>query len=82
MQQEWVERLSKFIQTYPQADDTPDAMLQAAMVSEFLDKDIEAKNWCKQVVKNFPVPRKPPNAMASSGGWSLKDSRSSWPVQC
>jgi hypothetical protein len=53
LQKEWVERLATFIQTYPRADDTPDVLLQAGMVSEFLDKDVEAKNWYAQLVKNF-----------------------------
>jgi hypothetical protein len=54
VQQEWLDRLSKFVQTYPKGEDTADAILQAGMVSEFLDKETEAKNWYSQVVKNFP----------------------------
>ncbi len=54
VQQDWLDRLSKFVQTYPKAEDTPDAMLQAGMVSEFLDKDTEAKNWYLQLIKHFP----------------------------
>jgi len=54
IQQEWLERLGSFIQTYPKAEDTPDALLQAGMVSEFLNKDIEAKNWYGQLQKNYP----------------------------
>lgn len=53
LQNEWVDRLSKFVQTYPKADDTPDAMIQLGMVSEFLNKETEAKNWYGQLVKNF-----------------------------
>ena len=45
VQQAWVDRLTKFVETYPKADDTPDALLQLGMVSEFLNKDVEAKNW-------------------------------------
>jgi len=54
VQQDWLDRLSKFVQMYPKAEDTPDTMLQAGMVSEFLDKDTEAKNWYLQLKKNFP----------------------------
>src|SRR5207249_7682242 len=36
------------------ADDTPDAILQLAMVSEFSNKETEAKNWYKQIEKNHP----------------------------
>jgi hypothetical protein len=53
-QTEWLGRLAKFIETYPQAEDTPDAMLQAGMVCEFLGKDVEAKNWYAQLKKAFP----------------------------
>jgi hypothetical protein len=53
VQQEWVEKLTKFVQTYPKADDTADAMLQAGMACEFLDKETEAKNWYAGLAKNF-----------------------------
>jgi hypothetical protein len=53
VQAEWLARLTKFAQTYPNAEDAPDAMLQAGMVSEFLEKDVEAKNWYGQIVKSF-----------------------------
>jgi hypothetical protein len=49
VQGEWLARLTKFVQTYPKGEDTPDAMLQAGMVSEFLEKDVEAKNWYGQL---------------------------------
>jgi hypothetical protein len=54
VQQDWLERLAKFVQTYPKADDAPDAMLQAGLVAEFLNKDVDAKNWYAQLVQAFP----------------------------
>ncbi len=54
VQQAWVDRLSKFIQTYPKAEDTADALLQAGNACEFLDKETEAKNWYGQLKRNFP----------------------------
>jgi thiol-disulfide isomerase/thioredoxin len=54
VQQEWLERLGKFVQTYPRAEDTPDVLLQAGMVAEFLSKEVEAKNWYGQLKRNFP----------------------------
>ncbi|HBI43981.1 MAG TPA: hypothetical protein DDY78_14195 [Planctomycetales bacterium] len=54
VQQAWVDRLTKFVETYPKADDTPDALLQLGMVCEFLNKDVEAKNWYLALVKHFP----------------------------
>jgi thiol-disulfide isomerase/thioredoxin len=53
VQSEWVEKLAKFVAAYPKAEDTSDAMLQAGAVSEFLSKDVDAKNWYAQAVKNF-----------------------------
>jgi thiol-disulfide isomerase/thioredoxin len=53
VQEAWLERLAKFVQTYPRAEDTPDALLQLGMVSEFLSKEIEAKKWYQQLATNF-----------------------------
>jgi hypothetical protein len=52
VQQECLDRLAKFVNAYPKAEDTPDAILQAGMVSEFLNKDVEAKNWYGQLKKS------------------------------
>lgn len=54
VQTEWIERLSKFVQKFPSAEDTPDALLQLGMVNEFLNKDVEAKNWYAKLKKDFP----------------------------
>jgi thiol-disulfide isomerase/thioredoxin len=54
VQQEWLERLAKFIKTYPAAEDSPDALLQLGWVSEMVGKEIEAKNWYQQLVRDFP----------------------------
>jgi thiol-disulfide isomerase/thioredoxin len=54
IQEGWLERLSKFISTYPQAEDAPEALMQLGMVSEFVGKEIEAKNWYARLVKDFP----------------------------
>jgi hypothetical protein len=54
IQQEWLDRLTKFVSTYPKGEDTPDAMLQAGQACEFpLNKDVDAKNWYLQLTKNF-----------------------------
>lgn len=54
VQEEWLERLAKFVQAFPRAEDTPDALHQLAMGSEFAGKDEEAKRWYQQIHKNFP----------------------------
>jgi thiol-disulfide isomerase/thioredoxin len=53
-QAEWRERLKKFWETYPSADDAPDALLQLGMVSEFTGLETEAKNWYETLAKQFP----------------------------
>src|SRR5579875_3398188 len=53
IQEAWLGRLAKFAQSFPNGEDTPDALLQAGMVSEFLNKEVEAKNWYKQLKDRF-----------------------------
>src|SRR5262249_30335562 len=65
VQQEWVDSLSKFVQAYPQADDTPDALLQLGMVNEFLGKEIEARKWYQQLASSFA--NKQPHAAKAAG---------------
>jgi hypothetical protein len=67
VQEAWLDRLAKFVQAYPHAEDTPDALLQLGMVSEFANKEIEAKNWYQQLASNFadkPVAQKAQGAIA------------------
>jgi thiol-disulfide isomerase/thioredoxin len=53
IQQDWLDKLTAFVKSYPKADDAADAMLQLGMVCEFLGKEVEAKNWYNQLAKNF-----------------------------
>lgn len=53
VQQEWLERLAKFVKSYPNADDTPDALLSLGWGSEMGGKEIEAKNWYTQLARDF-----------------------------
>jgi hypothetical protein len=53
IQEAWLGRLAKFVAAFPKGEDTPDALLQAGMVSEFLNKEVEAKNWYKQLKDGF-----------------------------
>jgi hypothetical protein len=62
VQTEWMETLTKFVQAYPRSDDTADALLQLGMVCEFLEKDVEAKNWYGQIAKNFADKPQAPKA--------------------
>ncbi len=51
-QEQLLQRLAKFVEDYPQGEDTPDALMQLGMVSELMGKETEAKNWYKQLIKN------------------------------
>jgi Thioredoxin-like len=50
VQDKWLERLAKFVETYPKADDTAEALMQLGMFSELVNKEIEAKKWYKKLV--------------------------------
>jgi hypothetical protein len=52
-QDQWLQRLAKFVETYPTAEDAPEAMMQLGMVSEFTNKEVDAKKWYEMVIKNF-----------------------------
>jgi thiol-disulfide isomerase/thioredoxin len=54
LQEQWLEKLVKFVQDYPKAEDTPDALLQLGMVSEFVGKEPDAKKWYEHLVKEYP----------------------------
>jgi hypothetical protein len=51
--EEWLGRLAKFVQAYPSADDTADALLSLGWVSETIGKETEAQNWYKQLARDF-----------------------------
>lgn len=53
IQEAWREKLKAFVQAYPTAEDAPDAVLQLGMVSEFIGKETEAKNWYETLAKNY-----------------------------
>jgi hypothetical protein len=53
VQDAWRERLKKFVEEYPTAEDAPDALLQLGMVSEFINKETEAKNFYDLLARNY-----------------------------
>lgn len=54
-QEEFQAELAKYVQSYPQSEDAPDALFQLALNSEFSGKQEEAKRWYKQLYSNFPT---------------------------
>src|SRR5207248_3245406 len=53
IQEECRERLTKFVEQYPNAEDAPDALLTLGMISEFVNKETEAKNWYNMMGRNY-----------------------------
>jgi hypothetical protein len=53
IQDGWRERLKKFVEEYPTAEDAPDALLQLGMVSEFVNKETEAKNYYQMLARDY-----------------------------
>jgi hypothetical protein len=53
VQGQWLERLAKYVDAFPKTEDTPDALLQLGMVSEFLGKEIEARKWYQRLATDF-----------------------------
>lgn len=54
LQDEWLEKLAKFVQTYSKGEDTADALHHLGMGHEFSGRDGEAKRWYQQLAKSFP----------------------------
>lgn len=52
--QEWyLDRLTKFVSTYPNADESAQALLQLALGKEFENNEKEALSYYKKIVKDF-----------------------------
>jgi hypothetical protein len=68
VQEQWLGKLKKFVQNYPSAEDTPDALYQLAMGSEFKGKDAEpeAKKWYQQLA------RFDGNSLAAKAGGAIR----------
>ena len=67
VQDEWLARLTKYVSSYPQSEDTPEALMQLGMVSELVNKEIEAKKWYERLVRDFAD-----NPLAARSGGALR----------
>lgn len=54
VQTAWLDTLEKFINDYPDSDDSADAMLQLAMAHEFTGEVDEAKDWYTRLSQSHP----------------------------
>jgi thiol-disulfide isomerase/thioredoxin len=52
-QEEWLERLVKFVETYPNARITPEALYHLGMGNEFAGRDEQAKRWYHELASHF-----------------------------
>jgi thiol-disulfide isomerase/thioredoxin len=71
VQNEWQEELAKFVQAYPTAEDTPDALIQLGMGCEFSGKEDQAKNYYKALATRFPGHPLAPKAEGAARRLSL-----------
>jgi thiol-disulfide isomerase/thioredoxin len=53
VQKEFLEKWAKYVQDYPKAENTPDALLQLGMVSELMGDEASAKKWYDAFGQNF-----------------------------
>jgi thiol-disulfide isomerase/thioredoxin len=53
VQAEWLDNLEKFVQDYPKAADTAEALLQLGVAQEFAGQEAKAKKWYGQLVSDF-----------------------------
>ncbi len=54
VQEKWLEDLETFVEDFPQAEDSAEAMLQLALAEEFAGQDKKAIAWYARIVKDFP----------------------------
>jgi thiol-disulfide isomerase/thioredoxin len=54
VQDQYTEQLQRFIQRYPEAEDTPEAIIQVALSSEFSGSPQKAIEWYSQAAERFP----------------------------
>ena len=53
IQESWLARLEKFVDTYPTSDDAAEAMLQLAIAQEFAGEEKKAVSWYGKIVNEF-----------------------------
>ena len=70
LQDQLLQRLAKFVETYPQAEDAPEALMQLGMVSEFVNKEVDAKKWYEMLIKQFHAH---PHAIKAQGALKRLD---------
>ena len=57
IQEAWSDKLKGFVDSYPTAEDAPDALNQLGMFFEFAGKEADAKKWYEVLAKNTEAAR-------------------------
>jgi thiol-disulfide isomerase/thioredoxin len=57
LQTKHVERLAVFVQSYPRSEDAAEGLLQLGTISEFQNKEAEARKYYEQLVRTFSQTR-------------------------
>jgi thiol-disulfide isomerase/thioredoxin len=65
LQTKHVERLAKFIQTYPRAEDAAEALIQLGTIYEVQNKEADARKYYQQLAGTFPNTRQGLKAMGA-----------------
>ncbi len=71
IQAEWLKSLEQYVNDYPTASETPEAMLQLGSAQELTGQDEQARKWYGRIVKEFPDS---PAARKASGAQLRLDS--------
>jgi thiol-disulfide isomerase/thioredoxin len=66
VQKDLLDKLAAFVQDYAKAENTPDALMQLAMISELMNEEGQAKKWYEMFCKNYATH---PQAAKMKGAW-------------
>lgn len=66
IQKELLDKLAKFVQDYPKAENTPDSLMQLGMINELMNDEGPAKKWYEMFCKNYAAH---PQAAKMKGAW-------------
>lgn len=54
-QKKWMSELKEFLESYPKADEAPDALIQLASANEFNAEEDEARKFYEKLARDFPA---------------------------
>ena len=81
VQNKHMEKLAQFVAQFPQGEDSPEALLQLGMMSEFQNKEPDAQRWYTQMARQFPQSRQAIRANGALKRMSLNGQTYAFPPQ-